>query len=202
MPDYTTGYLTKINKCMKWRTCRIDFPICLASITLIRSDRDRPRRVFGADDEGCWVCCAGAAIVQRATAAASHFSHQNSCALVSRFTDTVSTFRCCVRTIREWSKWLAKEVRVRAAVEEEEERLEGWKSITAWGCWLKEKTMWRLSCTSVLPQDSRSLNWNSSPPLRSRWRFQGFSVYIICFNSLIETGYVHAAQTRPMWLVT
>lgn len=44
-------------------TCRIDFPICRASITLIRSARDNPRRVFGTDVDvslkrDCWTASA------------------------------------------------------------------------------------------------------------------------------------------------
>lgn len=57
--------LRYIRKFQKTKTWRIDFPICRASITLIRSDRESPNRVFGAGfvDVSC-DCWAGSAIAR------------------------------------------------------------------------------------------------------------------------------------------
>lgn len=113
--------------------------------------------------------------------------------------------------IRESSKWLAKEVRVgaksglgktgREVGGAASKRVKEYISLRLL-CWLK-KTMW---LAHILQPTSRSLNWNSSPPLpkvvRKRWRFQGLlsvsnlSLSPVWFES--EYGWIPFAKT--VWL--
>lgn len=140
----------------------MDFPICRASITLIRSARDNPRRVLGA----VGGFCVGAAIASEAVATICVTLQPPSRCLWPRRPSHGT--RCCtpvcwsVQTVTDCRGprvWVAPQTRW-VKVGEIGERCYRWvvKYTRASGSWLKNTTMW---CIITGKPTSRSMNWNT-----------------------------------------